>query len=63
MMYGIKGKVRFFCSCGKELWESLDDSTKQYLTIAEAEEEAMCADCLLANEKKAQEEEAHDEQR
>lgn len=43
----MKGKVRFFCACGKEMWEELNEWDRKHLTIQEAEETCICADCLI----------------
>ena len=40
------GIVKFFCECGKEIWQELDAHRKD-MTILEAEKLASCSDCLL----------------
>ena len=41
--------VKFFCdSCGKEMWQELDEFTKKTHTIFMLETNGIeCADCLL----------------
>ena len=40
-------RVRFFCDCGKEIWDELPEYQKSTLTIAEAEASCICSDCIL----------------
>jgi hypothetical protein len=40
------GKVRFFCECGKEIWQDISVERKHYLTIKLAEDFAVCSDCV-----------------
>lgn len=51
-MYNQKGgkemPVKFFCNkCGKEIWEYMDQLTKETTTISEAERSCTCSDCGL----------------
>jgi hypothetical protein len=46
----MNGKVRFFCSCGKEMWQELPEIDKNTLTIQAAEETCICSDCLIKEE-------------
>lgn len=42
-----KKAVRFFCvKCGKEIWEGMSKEMKETTTIKEAEETALCWDCV-----------------
>jgi len=52
------GKVRFFCACGKEIWEGLPDWDKEHMSIKHAEETCECSDCILAEALRNREEEA-----
>ena len=49
----MNGKVRFFCACGKEMWESLNEWDRKHLTIQAAEETCICSDCLIKEEEEA----------
>ena len=51
------GKVKFFCSCGKELWEDLSKEDKKLLTIEIAEETCICSDCIIKEEHEARDDE------
>jgi len=51
------GKVKFFCSCGKELWQDLSKEDKKLLTIEIAEETCICADCIIKEEHEARDKE------
>jgi len=45
--------VKFYCKvCKKEIWKGMDEETKETLTVAEAEELAICSECILADTKK-----------
>ena len=46
------GKVKFFCDCGKEIWQEMEQYRKDILTIAAAENGARCADCFLRDWRK-----------
>lgn len=38
--------VKFFCdNCGKEIFQGMDQNTKETTTIAEIEQECLCSDC------------------
>ena len=47
------GKVKFFCSCGKELWQLLSEEDKKTLTIEDAELTCICSDCIIKEEHEA----------
>ena len=43
--------VRFFCiTCGKEIWKGMSDNMKATTTIKEAEETALCWDCVMGED-------------
>jgi len=42
----MSGTVKFFCKCGKEIWQELDDGQKG-MSIRHAEMVLICSDCLL----------------
>jgi len=40
--------VKFFCkTCNKEIWKGMPQTMKETTTIAEAENQCECSDCLL----------------
>lgn len=43
----IVGRVKFFCNCGKEIWDGLSEQDKHYLTIEIAEATCIYANCMM----------------
>jgi len=43
----MKKPIKFFCVvCGKEIWQKMSEEMKATTTIKEAEETAVCWDCV-----------------
>ena len=40
--------AKWFCNkCGKEIWESLNETDKRIHTVEEMERKCICSDCVL----------------
>jgi len=40
--------IKFYCKiCSKEMWQGMTKEMKETTTIAEAEDTAICSDCMV----------------